>query len=231
MNVPVGSANGPNVSGATQPITSSNHATAASMSGTVIPTWSMPTRPSCPLASPGAPEPGPAAGAGGTASAAVTAATRSASPASVERMRCGMASPFDPAMSTDMSVERRPRANAMSTVPADAWRGRYGRPMTPYTHLNLEDVDDAAAQFGLSPSLEARFARKPLGSSALGVSREVLAPGFRVPFGHTHRDQEEVYVVVRGSGRMKIDDDDRRSPPGRPRPRVARRLALHRGRR
>jgi len=79
--------------------------------------------------------------------------------------------------------------------------------MGAYTHLNLSDVDDAAVGFGLSPNLEARFSRKPLGSSALGVSREVLAPGFRVPFGHTHRDQEEVYVVVSGSGRMKIGDD------------------------
>ena len=79
--------------------------------------------------------------------------------------------------------------------------------MGAYTHLNLSDVDDAAVGFGLSPNLEARFSRKPLGSSALGVSREVLAPGFRVPFGHTHREQEEVYVVLRGSGRIKIDDE------------------------
>ncbi len=79
--------------------------------------------------------------------------------------------------------------------------------MTPYTLINIDDVEDSATQFGLSPSLEARFARRALGSSNLGVSRETLAPGFRVPFGHTHREQEEVYVVLRGSGRMKIGDD------------------------
>ena len=79
--------------------------------------------------------------------------------------------------------------------------------MTPYTLINIDDVEDSATQFGLSPSLEARFARRALGSSNLGVSRETLAPGFRVPFGHTHREQEEVYVVVRGSGRIKIDDE------------------------
>ena len=79
--------------------------------------------------------------------------------------------------------------------------------MTPYTLINIDDVDDSATQFGLSPSLEARFARRALGSSNLGVSRETLAPGFRVPFGHTHREQEEVYVVLRGSGRIKIDDE------------------------
>ena len=79
--------------------------------------------------------------------------------------------------------------------------------MTPYTLINIDDADDSATQFGLSPSLEARFARRALGSSNLGVSRETLAPGFRVPFGHTHREQEEVYVVLRGSGRIKIDDE------------------------
>src|ERR1044072_5445017 len=79
--------------------------------------------------------------------------------------------------------------------------------MTLYTLINIEDVEGSATRCGLSPSLEARFARKALGSSNLGVSRETLAPGFRVPFGHTHREQEEVYVVLRGSGRIKIDDE------------------------
>lgn len=79
--------------------------------------------------------------------------------------------------------------------------------MDRYNRINIEDVEDAAVDFGISPHLEARFARKSLGSSIVGVSRETLAPGFRVPFGHTHRDQEEVYVVVRGSGRMKIGDE------------------------
>ena len=79
--------------------------------------------------------------------------------------------------------------------------------MAPYTRINIDDVEDSATRFGLSPSLEARFARRELGSSSLGVSRETLAPGFRVPFGHRHRDQEEIYVVLRGSGRIKIDDD------------------------
>jgi mannose-6-phosphate isomerase-like protein (cupin superfamily) len=79
--------------------------------------------------------------------------------------------------------------------------------MTPYTLINIDDVEDTAVRFGLSPSLEARFGGRPLGSKVVGVSRETLAPGFRVPFGHTHRDQEEVYVVLRGSGRMKIGAD------------------------
>jgi mannose-6-phosphate isomerase-like protein (cupin superfamily) len=79
--------------------------------------------------------------------------------------------------------------------------------MDAYTKINIEDVEDSAVSFGLSPGLEARFGRKALGGTVLGVSRETLAPGFRVPFGHTHRDQEEVYVVLRGGGRMKIGDE------------------------
>jgi len=79
--------------------------------------------------------------------------------------------------------------------------------MTAYTLINVDDVEDGAVRFGLAPSLEARFARRALGGTIVGVSRETLAPGFRVPFGHMHRDQEEVYVVLRGSGRIKIDDE------------------------
>ena len=55
--------------------------------------------------------------------------------------------------------------------------------------------------------LEARFARRALEGETLGLSLMTLAPGFRVPFGHRHAQQEEVYVVVRGSARVKVDDD------------------------
>ena len=79
--------------------------------------------------------------------------------------------------------------------------------MADYTKLNIEEVEDSALEFGLSPGLEARFGKRPLGSEIVGVSRETLAPNFRVPFGHMHRDQEEVYFVVRGSGRIKIEDE------------------------
>jgi mannose-6-phosphate isomerase-like protein (cupin superfamily) len=79
--------------------------------------------------------------------------------------------------------------------------------MARYTKLNVEDIEDSAQKFGLAPGLEARFGRRPLGSEIVAVSRETLAPGFRVPFGHMHRDQEEIYVVLRGSGRIKIEDE------------------------
>ncbi len=78
---------------------------------------------------------------------------------------------------------------------------------TPYTIVNLKAVDDEAARFGLSPNLEARFARKPLALEHSGVTYFRLAPGFREPFGHRHGSQEEVYVVVSGAARVKLDDE------------------------
>ena len=80
--------------------------------------------------------------------------------------------------------------------------------MPGFTHKNLrEDVDDAAAGRDEAAGIEARFARSQLDSEQLGVSYFRYAPGFRAPFGHHHREQEEAYVVVEGAGRMKIDDD------------------------
>jgi len=80
--------------------------------------------------------------------------------------------------------------------------------MTDYTHANMRtDVEDSAPGFGLAPDLEAHFARKPLGAERIGVSLQKLAPGARQAFGHRHEEDEEVYVVVKGSGRVKVDND------------------------
>jgi mannose-6-phosphate isomerase-like protein (cupin superfamily) len=77
-----------------------------------------------------------------------------------------------------------------------------------YTKVNLkEDVQDSAPGFGFAPDMEARFASKDLELEHSGVGYERWSPNFRVPFGHTHKGQEEVYVVVSGSGRVKIDDE------------------------
>ena len=82
--------------------------------------------------------------------------------------------------------------------------------MTDYTHINLkEDVDDQAPNFGLSPSLETRMARVPLGMEQAGLSYIRIAPNFRIPFGHKHKQQEEVYVLVNGSARIKIENEVR----------------------
>jgi mannose-6-phosphate isomerase-like protein (cupin superfamily) len=78
---------------------------------------------------------------------------------------------------------------------------------TPYTVVNLKEVEDLAPGAGLSPNIEARYARKPLELAQSGLSYLRMAPGFREPFGHSHGTQEEIYVVVTGSVRMKLDDD------------------------
>ena len=80
--------------------------------------------------------------------------------------------------------------------------------MTDYTVLNLKsDVEDSGERFGYAPHMEARFARKPLNLEQSGISYFKLAPGFRVPFGHLHSEQEEVYVLLSGSARVKLDDE------------------------
>ena len=79
--------------------------------------------------------------------------------------------------------------------------------MSDYTHKSLPDIDDMAPQFGMPGDMQARFAGRPLGLDRTGLTYFKLAPGFRIPFGHRHEDQEEVYVVIRGSARIKVGDD------------------------
>ena len=55
--------------------------------------------------------------------------------------------------------------------------------------------------------MEARFARRAIEGETLGLSHVKLAPNFRIPFGHKHEGQEEVYVIVRGSARIKVEDE------------------------
>jgi mannose-6-phosphate isomerase-like protein (cupin superfamily) len=77
-----------------------------------------------------------------------------------------------------------------------------------YTHINIKtDVEDMAPKFGFAPNLESRFARRPLGLEKSGVSYYRVAPNYRIPFGHRHGEQEEVYLLLSGSARMKVDDD------------------------
>jgi mannose-6-phosphate isomerase-like protein (cupin superfamily) len=80
--------------------------------------------------------------------------------------------------------------------------------MANYAITNLKsDVQDMAPQFELSPDLEARFARSDLEADNFAVSYLRVAPKFRMPFGHNHREQEELYVVLSGGGRLKLDDE------------------------
>jgi mannose-6-phosphate isomerase-like protein (cupin superfamily) len=77
--------------------------------------------------------------------------------------------------------------------------------MSGFTHTNLKVIEDSAGD--RAPNLEAHIARKHLDSEHLGVSYFRYSPGFRAPVGHHHREQEEVYVVVSGSGRMRLDEE------------------------
>lgn len=79
--------------------------------------------------------------------------------------------------------------------------------MGDYTKLNLRDVENMAPKFDMPDGMQARFARRPIDGETLGLSLFTLAPNFRIPFGHKHEGQEEVYVVVRGSARVKVGDE------------------------
>lgn len=93
----------------------------------------------------------------------------------------------------------------------------------PFTHANLvDDITDVGSNFDGPPELEFHLATKELGLEQSGLCLQRIPPGYRFPYGHTHATQEEVFVVVGGSGRMKLDDevielrrwDAVRVPPG-----------------
>jgi quercetin dioxygenase-like cupin family protein len=77
--------------------------------------------------------------------------------------------------------------------------------MPPFTITNLKDIEDSAGE--RAPGIEARFARKHIDSEHLGVSYFRYAAGIRAPMAHSHREQEEAYIVVNGSGRIRLDDE------------------------
>lgn len=79
--------------------------------------------------------------------------------------------------------------------------------MADYTKKNLKsDVKDSAPGFGME-GMKAHFAGGDLGLNTSGAAYEWREPNTRTPFGHRHSQQEELYVVVEGSGRIKLDDD------------------------
>jgi quercetin dioxygenase-like cupin family protein len=78
----------------------------------------------------------------------------------------------------------------------------------PFTLRNLKaDLEDVGSNFDGAPDLEFRLASKALELEQCGLGYQRIPPGYRFPYGHTHKEQEELYVVVRGSGRMKLDDE------------------------
>ncbi len=77
--------------------------------------------------------------------------------------------------------------------------------MSRFASVNLLEVENAVGD--RAPGIEGRFGRKHLDSRDLGVSLFRYAPNVRSPFAHSHREQEEAYLVVSGSGRVLLDDE------------------------
>ncbi len=78
----------------------------------------------------------------------------------------------------------------------------------PFTLKSLrEDVPDVGSNFDGPPDLEFRLGGLALELEQSGLSYQRIPPNYRFPYGHTHKVQEEVFVVVDGSGRMKLDDE------------------------
>ena len=78
----------------------------------------------------------------------------------------------------------------------------------PFSVRNLkEDLEDLGSNFDGDPGLEFRAATRALELERSGLTYQRVPPDYRFPYGHTHKEQEEIYVVVCGSGRMKVDDD------------------------
>jgi hypothetical protein len=81
--------------------------------------------------------------------------------------------------------------------------------MADYTRLNLSgDVEDMAPRFGMGEGIEAHFGRKALGLEKSGLSYFKLGPDYKLPFGHSHSEQEEIYLVISGTAKLKLDDEE-----------------------
>jgi mannose-6-phosphate isomerase-like protein (cupin superfamily) len=77
-----------------------------------------------------------------------------------------------------------------------------------YSVQRLNEVENQGLKFGIDPEeLQLRMAKDPLECESCGISYERLGPGFRVPFGHRHKQQEEIFVLITGSARMKLEDE------------------------
>ena len=79
--------------------------------------------------------------------------------------------------------------------------------MSNFTHRNIKQVHDSASEFGFGGAGELRFAKDELDCERTGFTYHRAEPGQHASFGHRHDEAEEVYVVISGSGRMKLDDE------------------------
>lgn len=79
--------------------------------------------------------------------------------------------------------------------------------MFEYTVVKVSDVPDQGPNLGIAPNVEIRFLRNDLGCENCGVSYMRIAPNHRQNSGHRHKVQEEIYMLVSGSARVKAGDD------------------------
>ncbi|HEY1540740.1 MAG TPA: hypothetical protein VGF63_15160 [Solirubrobacteraceae bacterium] len=78
---------------------------------------------------------------------------------------------------------------------------------TQHTTTNLDDIKDLAPEHGMGEIGEARFARTALGAEKIGLANYRMNAGRRLGFGHRHGEVEEIYLILAGSGRFKIEDE------------------------
>jgi len=76
-----------------------------------------------------------------------------------------------------------------------------------YAKKNLREIEDSALQHGLSNHQEARFPQSDLGAEQTGMNFLIVKPGQREAFAHRHRTAEEIYVILDGTGRVKLDEE------------------------
>lgn len=76
-----------------------------------------------------------------------------------------------------------------------------------YMQINLAEVEDAAPAGGFDDRWQARVARTALGAEQTGVTHFRLLGGKRSPFAHRHSNAEEIYVILSGTGHLKLDDE------------------------
>jgi mannose-6-phosphate isomerase-like protein (cupin superfamily) len=79
--------------------------------------------------------------------------------------------------------------------------------MSAYTKKNVSALKDAAEEYGMGDVMSVRFPAKELDAEETGMGHHSLKPGKRQGFGHKHDEAEEVYFVVSGSGRVRLDDE------------------------
>jgi len=82
-----------------------------------------------------------------------------------------------------------------------------------FTIKNLREVEDVAPRFGFDSVQEARFAHGDLEAQATGLAFHRVKPNCRQAFAHRHREAEEIYVILSGAGRIKLDEEVREVGP------------------